>query len=517
MRFNPLAVAVLLCSALIVAITVYAWRHRATNGARPFAIFMASLAVYIFGYSLELASLDLEFALFWNRAEYIGMLSFPSLYLVFVVAYVGRETWLTRRNFLLLAIVPALLLAAKFLDGFLHLFYVTAQLDRSGPFPILAFTAGPLYIIFVAYSLLVVTFANYLLWEKRQSGSILYRRQTTIILLAVLVIYLLYGVYLAQMIFYPGVTRIDFNFLGYTFWGFAVSLTIFHYRLFDLAPVARDTLIEVLHDGVIVVDTQYRVVDANPEAQKIFDWQQSSVGQSVVALLGNWISPTFLESVQDSSRTEISLKKTGQNAFYEVTTSTLKEKHGGRVGYLLVVHDISERIEFEKELEELSLIDELTGLSNRRGFKLLANQLILMADRMSLNAALFYIDLDRLKWINDSLGHAMGDQALVEIASVLKKVFRSSDIVARLGGDEFVVLAVETAENSGPVMQARLHEQISVQNALPDRLYELSFSVGLARYEWHQPVKLDLLLEEADRAMYKEKQEKKQRSGAQRL
>ncbi len=165
--------------------------------------------------------------------------------------------------------------------------------------------------------------------------------------------------------------------------------------------------------------------------------------------------------------------------------------------------------EFEDGITIQSNPDEMTGLTNRRGFKMLASQMIHMTDRMELNAVLIYIDLDHLKWINDNLGHATGDQALISTGGILKNSFRTSDIIARFGGDEFVILAVESAENTGEIMLARLEEQLNAHNKQMSRGYQLSFSMGLAHYEWDYPTSMELLLEKADEAMYKNKHAKK--------
>ena len=151
----------------------------------------------------------------------------------------------------------------------------------------------------------------------------------------------------------------------------------------------------------------------------------------------------------------------------------------------------------------------MTGLTNRRGFNVLADQLINMTNRLELNVILFFIDLDRLKWINDNLGHAAGDQALRDTALILKNTFRSSDIIARFGGDEFVILAIESLENSRKNMLARLQENLNKFNAQPGRGYQLACSTGLARYEWQHPRSIEALIEEADQTMYIIKQAKK--------
>jgi diguanylate cyclase (GGDEF)-like protein/PAS domain S-box-containing protein len=251
------------------------------------------------------------------------------------------------------------------------------------------------------------------------------------------------------------------------------------------------------------------VVDANPEAHRIFGWRESPVERSVGTRMDRWIDPALFSAMEKPVKQEIRLEKQGSPAHYEITISPLSGNERRKVGYLVVAHDISERKETEEKLRELSLADELTGLNNRRGFKMLAGQLIQVALRMKLDALLFYIDLDGLKGINDNLGHAVGDRALVETGELLKKSFRSSDIVARLGGDEFVVLAIESAENSNRSMQARLEERLQSLNAQPGRAYPLSLSIGTARFEWENPASIESLLDQADKAMYQRKQIKK--------
>jgi diguanylate cyclase (GGDEF)-like protein len=511
MKFNSIALFVLLCGLMTAAIAFYAYRRRFTLGAKIFSLFMVSMSIYILGYAMELASLNVNTMLFWSKIEYIGILFFPSTYLIFCIEYTGGERWLTRRNFVLLLLVPSLLMLVKFLDDQLHWIYASATVDISGLIPLLAFQKGPLYMFVTGYNLMVVTIANYLLVQKWRFASSLYRGQTTILLVAGLFVYFVYGLYQTGIPLIPGLKQLDLNPFVYTLWGLAIGLSIFRYRLFDLAPIARDVLIEKLNDGVIVLDNRFRVVDANPQAVKIFGWTRLPVGQPAEDAMANWINLAVINAVDDTLKIETSPGLGGEESYFETVITLLKDKFGKRLGCLIVVHDITERKKVEKELHELSLMDELTGLTNRRGFKMLAGQLLSMTGRMKTNAVLVYLDLDRLKWINDHLGHAQGDQALKDTSAILKTTFRTSDIVARVGGDEFVVLALETVDNSGEIMLTRLQEQLELHNAQTGRSYELSFSVGLARSEWQKPISLDDLLAEADKVMYENKQAKKGR------
>ncbi len=161
-------------------------------------------------------------------------------------------------------------------------------------------------------------------------------------------------------------------------------------------------------------------------------------------------------------------------------------------------------------LRSLSLIDDLTGLYNRRGFTELGEQYLKLAWRSGRAITLVYLDVDRFKSINDSLGHHMGDRALKRVADVLRATFRRSDIVARLGGDEFAVLALETTGESAEWLAQRLREGVSVDNASTHEPFRLAASVGVARSMGDERVSLDDLMAQADAAMYREKRAKRQ-------
>ncbi len=511
MNLNPIALIVLLCGVLTLSIAMYAWNRRNIRGGRSFTAFTASMAIYILGYFMELVSPSLDQMLFWSKIEYIGILTFPTIFLVFVLEYSGYTRWLTRRNLALAFLFPGVFLLAKFADDSLHIIYAAAAIDAHGAIPLLSFTRGPLYLVIVAYNLLAVTLGNGLLLRKRRHASTLYRKQTAIILSVAVVLYFLYGVYISGIRLFPGLEHLDLNPFVYTLWGAAIWLAIFRYHLFDLAPVARDALIEMLGDGVLVLDAQSRLVDANPAALRIFGWRQAPVGEAADKITGGILSTALLAKIEHSKKIETRLDVDDSTVYYEVTLSTLNEKQGRQIGFLAVIHDISERKAVEQALQEMSLVDDLTGLANRRGFKILGAQLFGMVNRMKLNAVMFYIDMDGLKTINDSLGHAVGDQALKDTAAILKNSFRVSDIIARIGGDEFVILAVESDENSAEILKGRLIERVAACNAQPGRIYRLSISIGQARLRAGYARSLDALLEEADAAMYEDKQAKKAR------
>jgi len=163
----------------------------------------------------------------------------------------------------------------------------------------------------------------------------------------------------------------------------------------------------------------------------------------------------------------------------------------------------------EEEIISLSITDYLTGLYNRRGFITLAEQQTKIAERTKTGLLLLFADLDKMKWINDNLGHEKGDRALMDVASILKEVFRKSDVIARIGGDEFAVLGVGASMKDGKALGSRLQHKIYIHNAVEKRDYEISLSVGMAYRGPENPYSLDELMSQADARMYEQKRSKR--------
>ncbi|GMR14029.1 MAG: hypothetical protein BMS9Abin29_2258 [Gemmatimonadota bacterium] len=168
-----------------------------------------------------------------------------------------------------------------------------------------------------------------------------------------------------------------------------------------------------------------------------------------------------------------------------------------------------ERHRLLSALRSLSLIDEVTNLYNRGGFADLGEQYVKLARRTERGITLVYVDIDRFKTINDSLGHHIGDRALLKVAEILRVTFRRSDLIARLDGDDFAVLALEATGEDATALVGRLRRQVSDSNESSKEPYQLSISVGMARYEGEGRITLEGLLDQADKAMQKEKAEKR--------
>lgn len=160
------------------------------------------------------------------------------------------------------------------------------------------------------------------------------------------------------------------------------------------------------------------------------------------------------------------------------------------------------------ELETQSLTDELTGLNNRRGFLVNGEQQLALARKNVQPVVVIFVDLDGLKDINDTFGHAEGDRALIETANVLKRSMRDSDVKARIGGDEFVGLAINASEQSLTPIRSRIEHALKSINRERMLPYELTFSTGIFHCPADGQSSIDELLARADALMYEDKRRK---------
>ena len=228
--------------------------------------------------------------------------------------------------------------------------------------------------------------------------------------------------------------------------------------------------------------------------------------------------PGQLDAARDLLRNEdlvahemIVNHKDGRPLTLEWNSTTVRNADG-RIGNVVCIGmDVTEWVQMRDELMWMAVRDELTGLSNRRGFLTLAEQQLKSATREKRSMLAVFVDLDGLKAINDQLGHAEGDQAIKDMAGLMRDTFRDSDVVGRIGGDEFVALVTEGSPFRSDGIIQRLQTALVGFNADSGRSYILSASIGVARYDPDTPTAIDNLVNRADSQMYENKQRRQRR------
>jgi diguanylate cyclase (GGDEF)-like protein len=229
-------------------------------------------------------------------------------------------------------------------------------------------------------------------------------------------------------------------------------------------------------------------------------WSIASANRLLDTQIREGIPPALFDGI-NRCMLDLLEKIEGTSLDRRIRVEKLKE-----IRTLLVkaAHSVAIQSEILSELRHLALTDDLTGFYNRRGFLILAMQQLKISRRTGQPMLLFFADVDRLKAVNDLYGHAEGDALLRRSAVALNNSFRESDILARLGGDEFAVLAAEGADRTCSAIASRLERAIEEVNA-QEGVAPLSLSLGVARFDPHNPVSLGELLTSADCDMYQRK------------
>lgn len=267
-------------------------------------------------------------------------------------------------------------------------------------------------------------------------------------------------------------------------------------------------------DAIISKDIHGTVASWNSAAERIFGYTADEmIGKPLARIIPPERAqeePDILEKVAKGEKVEHfvtqRVHKNGHLVDISVCISPIFNQQGQVIGASKIARDISATLAAEAEIRRLAFFDPLTGLANRRLFIDRLNQLFLMASREHFALALLYIDLDNFKSLNDTQGHAAGDELLKDVANRIQECVRKSDTVARLGGDEFVVLLADYNEPSAsPAWAITIAEKIgqllNQPYATPLGVHRCTSSIGIAVFNG-QAVKPDDILRTADRAMY---------------
>ncbi|MFA9218198.1 MAG: diguanylate cyclase domain-containing protein [Sphingomonadaceae bacterium] len=283
-------------------------------------------------------------------------------------------------------------------------------------------------------------------------------------------------------------------------------------------------ILDNAHDAFIALDPGGVVLDWNRQAERLLGWSRKEViGQKLAAM----ILPPLLRRAYErdmrqlaehagpsaavlNRRVEVSLTtREGKEFPVEVSMAYVPRSSGHL--FIAFLHDISERKRLFASMEAMALRDALTGLPNRRALMQALPEAMQRAKRLRQPCAVLFLDLDRFKQVNDRYGHDEGDELLRQFAARVRDTVRKTDTVGRLAGDEFVVIlemlgseasARDTADKLDPVLRQPF--------VLKTVTVSLSASIGLAIHQPDDPDDIELLLGRADRAMYTDKQDKRQ-------
>lgn len=347
--YTPLALLVT-ASVVSVVLTIYGWRHRRAPGAIPFIVLMLFVAEWALAYAFELGSTSLQSKVLWASVKYFGVVTVPVAWLFFLLQYTRREQWLTRRNIALFSIVPFVTLLLVWTNDLHGLIWKSIGLDSRGLFSMRISTYGRWFWIYASYAYVLLLIGTILIVHGLIHSPHLYRRQTGSLLVAVLVPWIGNALYISGL---NPVPNLDLTPFAFTITGLALTWSVFGFRLLDIVPVARESVIESMSDAVIVLDMQNRIVDLNPAAQRIIGCTASeAIGQWAEKMLSNW--PDLVGRYSDATEihSEIVSGEDKNQRYFDLRISPLCDQHDRSNGRLLMLRDITERKQAEEVLQK---------------------------------------------------------------------------------------------------------------------------------------------------------------------
>jgi PAS domain S-box-containing protein len=350
-------------AAVLLLIAALAWRRRTT----PPAATLLWLTLTTFGWlvfnTLELVLTSSWATLWCARITYVFLAWTPLAWLAFAFQYVDERKWLERPRLVPLAVVPFTTSLIALTSATHELLWAEYRLiPNRGLLHLWIVQYGPWFWVNALYGYTCVLVGAALIIAHYVQASRLYRRQASWTVVGALCLLVVNAAYVLRLI--PG-WRKDYTPIAFTFAGLLFAIGVLRYRLLDLRPVGRSQLVESMRDGVIVVGKKHRIVDVNPAARRILgDPEEDLLGEPLPDVLPV-VAPLLAPSPSGSAvQSDVLINTRGEQRHYEIRASDITDGQGRCIGRLVVLRDVTERIETRRQLrrqERLAAIGQLAG------------------------------------------------------------------------------------------------------------------------------------------------------------
>ncbi len=493
----PSAIASLLCLFMAVMI----WPRRKLPVARAFYLFLFFVFIWVFSRFAIIIQDDYDTRLLISKLQYIGIAMVPLTWLIFSLTAIRKKKYLSLRNIALLSVIPLITFILAMSNDTHHLIW--KKIDFTA-FTVIA-EHGAWFPVHIAYSYFLIGIAT-LLAAIQYLRHPKYKQELIAIIISPLLVLLANFNNLIGLI---DIKDLDIVSLSFSFSILMFAWVVLRGHYLQLAPIARTILIENMQDAIVVLDIDRRVIDLNPAAIRLFDRKK-----------GKSYGEPFLELIQDNDMATRIVKNTQtelflNNKYLQALNTNISALSREAEGYLIVFRDISElkntqdklekaKEELQKANDELQVMantDHLSGLPNRRYFLEQFSQEVARKERYDSAMSLLILDLDHFKNINDTHGHAAGDEVLRRVAAIIKDSAREYDIAGRLGGEEFGLVLPHTDLDGAKIYAERLRKNIAAShtgNEIP-----VTASIGLT--EARIGMSVEQIFEAADIALYQSK------------
>ena len=351
-------ISVFISVIILIGLTINAWNRRDVVGGIPFAIIMALGAFWMFGIGIMVTRTTPEAALIWYRLQFLSVTLMPVALTIFVIVFHGHEKWLNIYKISLLSLIPLITLLIVWTDEFYPLFFEDITIVQKGELMLItSFEPGIWFNLFSAHNYAISLFSIGWLIMRAVRQFSLYRRQSIAIIVGTLAV-LLPNVLFSFNLLPPDVSVLPFGFL---LMGVLISWSMFNDKLLDVVPVARNKLVDSMSDCMMLIDVQGRIVDLNAA---MFDFLMSAhpdfsekslreiIGQPAAKILKPWQQYTEQFVNEDNVQVEITLDVAGQKKYWDLRISLVKGRRNEIGGQLIVMRDITSRVNAETVVRE---------------------------------------------------------------------------------------------------------------------------------------------------------------------
>lgn len=346
---SPFILPLIISTIIASAVAIYTWQRRATaSGAIALALLAFACAEWSLGYALEIAGADLPTKVFWGKSQYLGICSIPLLWVMFAYSHSTPGARIARHNILLLSIVPLITLILAFTTELHGLIWKSFRIETIDRFSALDVTHGLWFWVYWIYSNVLLMAGTIFILRSIKRTKGLFRRQNVVLLIAVLVPWLGNVLYVSGL---SPIPNLDITPFAFTISVAVFALGIFRWKMVNIAPVARDLVVEKMPDGMIVLDRQGNIVDINPALQTALGISASqAIGQRSKDLFSAW--PSLVERYENllEAQDEIVFGEGETQTWYELRMSPLVDNPDRPLGRVVTVRNITEKKRTEEAL-----------------------------------------------------------------------------------------------------------------------------------------------------------------------
>jgi len=347
-QFNDFCAALALNTLISFAITVYSWLKLKSESGKYFIFLMLAITIWTFSATFELSFTTLDQKILWSKISYIGIVSVSPLWFLFACHYSKIKKILSRYIKIIIWIIPVIILLLAFTNEFHGSVWPEITLTDSEIGIIAIYENGWGKFILLIYSYILLLTGTVILINFAIRAKQLYLRQVFLLTFSALIPWIGNALYYFRV---GSFALLDFTPVFFTITGILLLWDIINFHLLDIMPVAYDTLFENMSDGVIVTDNEYRIIDINPVAGRLFQLN-NSVGNTVKKLFTGYPEISdFIYSTHSGSNV-LSLKVEDRFFWLDIRVTALINSYKKQSGKLIVIRDITENKKSELELAE---------------------------------------------------------------------------------------------------------------------------------------------------------------------